>query len=72
MKVSSDKLAACGVGDFGTVNEAAPVIDKIKLDEILDDIKKLKATVRKQNKRIQKLEKQLGEVAGDDVEEEEE
>jgi len=52
--------------------QAAPVIDKIKLDEILDDIKKLKATVRKQNKRIQKLEKQLGEVAGDDVEEEEE
>ena len=48
------------------------MIDKIKLDEILDDIKKLKATVRKQNKRIQKLEKQLGEVAGDDVEEEEE
>lgn len=55
-----------------TTTSAAPVIDKAKLDEILDDIKKLKATVRKQNKRIQKLEKQLGEVTDDVGEAEEE
>jgi len=50
---------------------AASVISKAQLDELLDDIKKLKSSVRKANKRIAKLEKQLGEVA-DDVEEEEE
>ena len=47
------------------------MISKAQLDELLDDIKKLKSSVRKANKRIAKLEKQLGEVA-DDVEEEEE
>jgi len=52
--------------------QAAPAIDAAKLNEILEDIKKLKATVRKQNKRLQKVEKSLGEVTAEDGEEEEE
>nr|CAB3233020.1 coronin-1B-like [Phallusia mammillata] len=36
------------------------------ITELLDDVKKLKSTVRKQNRRIAKLEKQLGDVVADD------
>jgi len=52
--------------------QAKPVIDQAKLDEILDDIKKLKATVRKQNKRLQRVEKTVLDVTAEDGEEEEE
>jgi len=48
-----------------------PVITQEQLDGILDDIKKLKATVRKLNKKVQKFEKEIGDAACDDGEEEE-
>ena len=44
----------------------------INLEELVDDVKKLKATVRKVCRRLNSLEKQLGEVVADDVNEEEE
>lgn len=44
----------------------------VNMEELVDDVKKLKATVRKLCRRLNALEKQLGEVVADDVNEEEE
>ena len=42
---------------------AAALPEGLNIDELLEDIKKLKATVRKQGRRIAKLEAQLEEKA---------
>jgi len=39
----------------------------VNLEELVDDVKKLKATVRKLTRRVSALEKQLGEVIADEV-----
>ncbi|XP_076800317.1 coronin-1B-like isoform X2 [Clavelina lepadiformis] len=44
----------------------------VDLDELCDDVKKLKATVRKLNRRVLTLEKQLGDVVAVDMNDEEE
>jgi len=66
--ISTVQRSASAVGSQPVLK---PVITQEQLDGILDDIKKLKATVRKLNKKVQKFEKEIGDAACDDGEEEE-
>ena len=60
-------LLASQISNGNSVAAAAPVAaavglpDGLNIEELLEDIKKLKATVRKQGRRIAKLETALEE-----------
>ena len=66
--IFSYNIIASTVQTNGNSGQAAPVVvnalpEGLNIEELLEDIKKLKATVRKQGRRIAKLE-QAAEGSG--------
>ena len=67
LKINSFKILASQISNGNSVPNSAPVAaavalpEGLNIEELLEDIKKLKATVRKQGRRIAKLETALEE-----------